>query len=50
LRKRYTEAALKLLAEAVKQGFCNLTLLRTDPDLDGLRGEPAFAALLKTLQ
>ena len=50
LRKRYAEAAMKPLDDAVTQGFCNLTLLGTDPDLDAVRGEPAFASLAKKLQ
>jgi hypothetical protein len=46
-RDRYAKSALAALEEAVKQGFCNRTLLRTDPDLDAVRDRPAFAALLK---
>jgi len=47
LRKRYATAALKSLSAALDRGFSNITLLRTDPDLDAVRDEAAFAVLLK---
>lgn len=41
-----TEAALDALQRAVAAGFEDLSGLRSDPDLDALRGEARFHALL----
>ena len=46
-RQDYTKAAIKLLTAALDKGFSNVTLLRTDPDLDPVRGEPGFVELLR---
>src|SRR5262249_40064256 len=40
VRKQYAEMALKALDEAIKQGFSNLNLMRTDADLEAIRSEP----------
>lgn len=45
-----TKAALARLDEAVGAGFRNAYLLRTDTDLDSLRGEAAFAAIAKRVE
>jgi serine/threonine-protein kinase len=50
LRRRYTDDALKALGQAIDQGFSNAALLQTDPDLDAVRADPGFAALLKKLR
>jgi len=47
LRKIYTAAAVTSLSAALDLGFSNITLLRADPDLDAVREDPGFAALLK---
>ncbi|MFN2370324.1 MAG: hypothetical protein ABR506_04120, partial [Candidatus Krumholzibacteriia bacterium] len=44
------DAALTTLARAVARGFDRLEHLDTDPDLDSLRGEPRFAALVTELR
>jgi tetratricopeptide (TPR) repeat protein len=48
-RKRYADSAVKMLDRAVTLGFNNLNLMRTDPDLDPVRGHPGFEAVLKKL-
>jgi tetratricopeptide (TPR) repeat protein len=49
-RRRYLDESLAGLTRLVKQlGFRNVAQLKTDPDLDPLRGEPAFEAIIKEL-
>jgi len=43
------EAALQTLAEAIRLGFCDLSLMRKDADLDLLRSDPRFQAVLADL-
>jgi tetratricopeptide (TPR) repeat protein len=42
--------ALKTLKEAVKEGFNNLSLMKTDKDLDPLRNNPGFQQILRQMQ
>ena len=42
-----SEAAIEMLAKSVKLGFDRHKLIRTDPDLESLRGDERFAALRK---
>jgi hypothetical protein len=44
------DAALRWLHGAVEAGFTNLGVLRTDPELEPLRGTPGFAALMQVAQ
>ena len=46
VRKR-TARALDLLRQALAHGYADYAHMQTDEDLDGLRAEPAFAALLQ---
>ena len=49
-RRKYLEESLAGLTRLVReQNYRNLARLKTDPDLDPLRGEPAFQALVKEL-
>jgi tetratricopeptide (TPR) repeat protein len=41
--------AIDALRRAVAKGFADRTLLATDPDLESLRGEPAFRGLLDSI-
>jgi TolB-like protein/Flp pilus assembly protein TadD/predicted Ser/Thr protein kinase len=41
-----TERAVACLEEAIKGGFANMEWLEKDPDLNSLRGDPRFQALL----
>jgi serine/threonine-protein kinase len=50
LSKNYAARALTTLEAAVRAGFRDPALLRTDPDLAGLRGEPAFRNLVTRLE
>jgi serine/threonine-protein kinase len=50
LQKRYTESALDALRQAVSQGFTDLVILETEPDLDPLREAPGFQSLLGSLR
>ncbi len=45
-----TEAAFKALDQAMDVGFDNLEQLRTDPDLESLRQEPAYTRLVASLE
>src|SRR5205814_4515909 len=49
LRERYAGLALDTLAQAVACGYRDVTALRTDPDLDPVRGEPRFQDVLRQL-
>jgi eukaryotic-like serine/threonine-protein kinase len=46
LRRRYLDQSLDLLRRARTLGYKDLVVLETDPDLDAVRGEPGFRALL----
>jgi predicted esterase len=41
--------AIDALRRAVAKGFADRTLLATDPDLESLRGEPAFRGILDSI-
>jgi tetratricopeptide (TPR) repeat protein len=45
-----TESAIKLLRDAAAHRFDNLELLRTDPDLETLRGLPELAEIERDVQ
>lgn len=44
------DMALKAIKWAVARGFSDISLLRTDPDLDAIRGEEDFMRLLSGLE
>lgn len=46
LRAAYTDKALDALARAVDQGYKDVVILETEPDLDAVRDDPRFRALL----
>ncbi len=48
-REGLTVRSLEALHRAVANGFSNAELIRTDTDLDALRGNPAFKAMLLDL-
>jgi hypothetical protein len=49
-RRKYLDEALAALTSLVQErGYKNVARLKTDPDLDPLRDEPAFQALVKRL-
>jgi tetratricopeptide (TPR) repeat protein len=48
-KQRHTDRALRALQAAADQGYADAIVLRTDPDLESLRNEPAFRALLDRL-
>jgi hypothetical protein len=45
-RRRYADQAMAALVQAVRSGFKDLALLKTDPDLDPLRPRPDFQLLV----
>ena len=45
-RRRYAGQAVAALADAVGQGYKDAVVLRTEPDLEAVRAEPAYRALL----
>ena len=49
LRERYTGQVIEALGRAVARGYRDLVNLETEPDLDALRDQPAFKALLARL-
>ncbi len=49
-RRLYGDRAITLLREAVKGGFRNLDVLRSDPDLAAIRGRDDFDAIVQELQ
>ncbi|MCI0460115.1 MAG: hypothetical protein L0Z62_24450 [Gemmataceae bacterium] len=50
LGRRYQEAAIRTLRQAMALGWKNLIDLQTDPDLDGIHSHPDYAALVAELQ
>src|SRR5262249_14932103 len=50
LGQQYTASALRALDQAICNGFKDVVLLETEPDLDGLRGRADFQALLARLK
>ncbi len=49
-RRKYLDESLAGLTRLVKEmGYRNVARLKTDPDLDPLRGEPAFRAIVTEL-
>ncbi len=50
LRRRYLDAALKALGEAIFHGFRDRALLDDDPDLKTVRDEPGFKALIQRVR
>jgi eukaryotic-like serine/threonine-protein kinase len=50
LRRRYTESALEALKQALTQGYKDLLILETEPDLDALRDQAGFQSLLARLR
>src|SRR5262249_53717169 len=49
LRRSYTDQALGALQEAVTKGYKDAVWIETDPDLDPIRGLPAYKALMAKL-
>jgi len=47
LRQKYVEQAFDMLKRALKQGFKDLVLLETDPDLHAIRDLPEFKQLIQ---
>jgi hypothetical protein len=47
LRQKYSEQAIDVLMRALKQGYKDLVLLETDPDLQVIRDLPEFKLLMK---
>src|SRR5690606_41073386 len=47
LRERYAGLAVAALRDAAANGFADRELLRTDADLDPVRGHPGFAEVLR---
>jgi hypothetical protein len=45
LRQQYATQALAALRDAVRHGYRDLVVLRTEPDLEAIRGEPAYREL-----
>ena len=43
-------AALRSLREAVSLGYTDFDWMQQDPDLDGLKSDPGFSALLEQLK
>jgi tetratricopeptide (TPR) repeat protein len=50
LRQRYVQSALDALSRALTQGYKDLVILETEPDLDALRDQPGFQSLLARLK
>lgn len=46
-RLKNTDKAFEMLGKAVDEGFANRDAMRTDADLEGLRTDPRFAAILE---
>lgn len=46
-RSENTDIALEYLDKALRAGFKNYDAIRFDPDLENLRGEPEFRAILE---
>jgi serine/threonine-protein kinase len=49
LQKRYSDEGLATLEQAIGLGYRDRVALERDPDLEGLRGSPAYPALLERL-
>ena len=47
LARRYKSAALECLRQAKNHGWSDLSTLEIDPDLEPIRKEPEFSALLE---
>ena len=50
LVKRYTATALDCLRKAKERGWADVVSLKTDTDLEPIRNDPAFKALLDELR
>jgi tetratricopeptide (TPR) repeat protein len=50
LRQHYISKAIEALGQAVTLGYNNRADIETDPDLDGIRGEPGYRAVIEGLQ
>ena len=48
VRKRYADAATQALSQAVHNGFSNFARLFRDPDMDIIRQEPGYRALVES--
>ena len=46
LRQQYTTQGMEALREAVKRGYKDAVVLRTEPDLEALRADPAYQQVL----
>jgi serine/threonine-protein kinase len=50
LKSRYAEETLAAIREGCKEGWKDYQRFRVDPDLDPIRGDPAFQRLLRELE
>jgi tetratricopeptide (TPR) repeat protein len=50
LRQRYTGKAVEALGQAVALGYRDVVDIETDPDLDAIRGESGYRAVIERLQ
>ncbi|MHB1561189.1 MAG: protein kinase domain-containing protein [Isosphaeraceae bacterium] len=49
-RRLYGDRAIAVLHRAVKDGFSNVEMLQSDPDLQAIRGRDDFPAIIQELQ
>jgi eukaryotic-like serine/threonine-protein kinase len=49
-RQQYLTAGIDALTQATRHGYAMLAALESDPDFDGLRGQPAFVKLLENIR
>ena len=47
LHQKYLKQSLDMLQQALKQGYKDLVLLETDPDLQLIRDMPEFKLMMK---
>jgi serine/threonine-protein kinase len=50
LRQMYADRAVMLIEDLARAGYRDVVKLRTDPDLDGVRADPRFQAIISRLE